>query len=244
MSKKKVRYFTFPVELLRKAFIQKTGDKLSGIELLCDDAKNYAVYVRCQQEEETPAEAFEFFDITGKPDEAFSRGRELYDSFTRPVLVSVNTSVILDFLYNPKTDFDIAVFCAFCGIRSIIGTKSYASTNNGLLLARMFGYATTNEFEVLNPKPKYYQDFFEAEDKTKQKERIRYQLTERIIRKELEFNWGLKYYSKQLKGFYVSFKLNFSTLVHCAETKRKSNILKQKRAEKKQIIEEVKRQLG
>lgn len=223
------RFFTFPVELLRGAF-----DDIAGV---CSDAMNYAIYVRCKDYNEAPDEAILFFGITGNVNASFTRGEELYDSFTRPVLVSVNTAIVFDFMENPKTDFEIAVFCVFCGLRSIIGTKPYAKTNNGLLLARMFGYSSVKEFEALKEKHSYYLDNFSTAQK------IRYQLTKKIIRNELVLTWGLKYYSSQSKGFYASFKLGLDALMLYAEKSRKSTQLKQQQAEQKQIIEQVKKQI-
>ncbi len=223
------RFFTFPVELLRGAFTNIAG--------VCSDAINYAVYSYCNAKDKTPDEAFEFFGISGNSDAAFTRGEVLYNSFDRPVLVSVNKDVIFDFYKNPKTDFEIAVFCAFCGLRSIIGRKPFAKTNNGLLLARMFGYATAKEFEALRHKPAYYKDYFSTTQK------VRYQLTEKIIKRELSLSWGLKYYSNHSKGFYVSFSLEFESLVLHAEHSRKSSLLKQQQEEQKRVIEQVKKQV-
>jgi hypothetical protein len=229
------KYFTFPVELLRGAFANIAG--------VCFDAINYAVYVRCKDYDETPDDAFKFFGISGNTNAAFTRGEVLYNSFVRPVLVSVNKAIVFDFMENLKTDFEIAVFCAFCGLRSIIGTKPYVKTNNGLLIARMFGYATAKEFEALGQKPKYYQDFFCVKDLTKLKERLRYQLTEKIITKELVLSWGLKCYSNRSKGFYASFKLEFEELVVYAEMGRKSNLLRQQQQEQRQVAERIRQQV-
>lgn len=223
------RFFTFPVELLRGAF-----DDIAGV---CSDALNYAIYVRCKDYNEAPDEAFLFFGLTGNANESFARGEELCNSFIRPVLVSVNKAIVFDFMENPKTDFEIAVFCAFCGLRSIIGTKPFAKSNNGLLIARMFGYATTKEFEELQVKPTYFRLHFSTVQK------VRYQLTDKILKNELMLNWGLKYYANQSKGFYVSFSLDLRTLATYVEKARKSNRLKKKQAEQKQIIEQVKKQI-
>lgn len=223
---KETRFFTFPVELLQKAF-----ENIAGV---CSDAVDYAVYVRCEDYDETPEEAFVYFGISGKPNASFDRGEEVFDSCDCPVLVSVNKAIIFDFMKNRKTDFEIAVFCAFCGLRSIIGTKPYAKTNNSHLLARMFGCRSIAEFEALEP---YYIDNFCTA------QQIRYQLTEKIIKNELVLKWGLKYYSNQSKGFYVSFKLGFDALVLHAEKSRKSNQLRQQQAEQRQIIEQIKKQV-
>jgi len=226
---KETRFFTFPVELLRGAFTDKKG--------ICSKAIYYALFVRCKDYDESPAEAFEFFGINGNHDAAIKQGREIYESIRNPPLTSVNTNIILDFLHNPKTDFEIAVFCAFCGLRSINGTKTFVKTNNGLLMARMFGYRSAEEFKTLKQKPAYYKAHFS----TAQKER--YQLTEKIIKSELSLFWGLKYYSIQSKGFYASFSLEFDSLVLHAEKSRKSTLLRQQQEEQKRVIEQIKKQV-
>ena len=233
-----VRFFTFPVELLQKAF--------TDIEGVCNDAIEYAVYVRCKDYDETPDDALRFFGIPieGDVDEYFKNSKKLYDRFKRPVLVSVNKETILDFWNNPKTEFEIAVFCAFCGIRSIIGTKDWFKTTNGLLIARMFGCRSESEFKELEKKPPYYVAHFSTD------QQIRSQLTEKIIRKELAIpkrGWHLRYFggNKEIhvRGFYVSFKVGVEVLILHAASNRKSTLLRQQQQEQKQIIESVMRQI-
>jgi len=223
------RFFTFPVELLRGAF--------TDIEGVCSKAISYAVFVRCKDYEESPEEAFGYFGINGNSHATVMQGKEVYESLYNPPLTSINKDIIFDFYKNPKSDFDKAVFCAFCGLRSIIGTKSYVKTNNGLLMARMFGYRLAAEFTAVKQKPAYYKSHFSTAQK------IRYQLTEKIIKRELSLSWGLKYYSNQSKGFYVSFSMDFESLVTHAEKSRKSTLLKQKEEAQKQIIERVRKQI-
>lgn len=237
MGRREAHYFTFPVELLRVAFIPKVTGNVTGIFRTCDDAINYAVFVRCKDYKLTPIEAFTFFGITGNADASFARGEELFNSFGRPVLVSIAKGILFEFMRNPKTDFEICVFCAFCGLRSIVGTKSFVKSNNSLLLARIFGYTTAGEFEKLEMKPAYYELHFSTNQK------VRYQLTDKIIKNELMLNWGLKYYSNQSKGFYISFSLDFEDLVMYVEKSRKSILLKQQQQEQRQIIERVKKQV-
>lgn len=42
-------------------------------------------------------------------------------------------------LRQPEKETDIAYFCAFCAIKSILGDKGYIKTNKSLIIARMFG---------------------------------------------------------------------------------------------------------
>lgn len=223
------RFITFPVELLRGAFTDIKG--------ICSNAIYYAVFIRCKDYGESPKVAFEYFGITGNYDASMKQGQELHDSLHKPPLTSVNIDIIMDFLHNPKSDFEKAVFCAFCGFRSIIGTKPYVKTNNGMLLVRMFGYRSTKDFEAVRQKPAYYKAHFSTPQK------IRYQLTEKIIKHELSLFWGLKYYSNQSKGFYVSFSMDFESLVTQAEKSRKSTLLQKQREEQKQVVERIKKQI-
>ncbi|HAO50554.1 MAG TPA: hypothetical protein DCR35_15380 [Runella sp.] len=225
------------MEILRGAFLPKVAGNMTGIYRACNDAVNYAVFIRCKDYDETPEEAFGFFGIRGDAGATFERGQQLFNSFGTSALVSVNRNTLFDFMGSPKTDFEIAVFCAFCGLRSIIGTKPYAKSNNGLLMARMFGYTTAKEFEVLDNKPTYFSLYFST------KQKVRYQLTEKIIKGELSLYWGLKYYSSQFKGFYVSFTMEFEALVLHAERIRKSTILKQQKEEQRRVVERVKKQV-
>jgi hypothetical protein len=225
------RFFTFPVELLRGAF--------TDIKCVCYDALAYTVYLRHKDYEETADRAFKYLGWGKVTDSRlyFNRGKVLYDSFDRPPLVSVKKEVIIDFWLNPKTDFEIAVFCAFCGLRSIIGAKPFVKTNNGLLMARMFGFRSLGDFEALREKPPYYVAYFSTAQK------VRYQLTEKIIKNELSLNWGLKCYSNQSKGFYASFKMEFDALVLHAEKSRKATLLRQQQEEQKRVIEQIKKQV-
>lgn len=222
------RYFTFPVELLRGAF--------TDIEGVCSDIISYAVYITSLQLN-SGSMAMEFYGLPKQKDvydKIVNRGRILRDSFHRPPLTSVKTDIIFEFRDNQKTEFEIAVFTCFCGLRSIIGTKPCVKTNNAYLIARMFGFKSVEEFERCEPKPPYYQNYFSTAQS------IRYQLTEKIIEKELELEWGLAYYSSHMRGFYASFDIGIKKLAKYADKNRKSVRLKQFKDKKNAIIREVK----
>lgn len=53
--------------------------------------------------------------------------------------VSINMDILWNYYNKPKNEFEIACFCAFCAIKSIIGNKEYAKTNKSLIIERMFG---------------------------------------------------------------------------------------------------------
>lgn len=223
------RYFTFPIALLQGAF--------TDMGAVCNKAVNYAVYVRCEDYQETPAEAFNFFGISGDPENSHKDGEILHDSLDRPPLVSVHKDIVFDFYKNPKTDFERLVFCAFCAVRSIIGKGQFAKSNNQLLIARMFGFRNFKELEATKHQPLHYQSCFSTPQK------VRYHLNEKIIARELCLHWGLKYYSNRTRGFYVSFIMSFEELVIEGERRRKSTLIGQKKQQEKAIVERVKHQM-
>lgn len=198
----------------------------------------FSIYNQCKNCNQTPTEAFDFFQLVGgNPDASYKQGKAIFDSFDNAPLVSVSVDIVLDFYKNPKSDFEIATFSAFCGIRSIIGAKLFVKTNNALLIARMFGHRSIKEFEALNEKPKYCQDFF------RNKRTIAYHLNKKILEQELCLSWGLRYYANQSRGFYVSFKMDLAELVLHAEKSRKTYILEQQQIERKEAIKWAKEQL-
>lgn len=68
-------------------------------------------------------------------------------------LVSIKTDLIMDFYKNDKIDYEYELFTAFCAIKSIIGSKKYASTNKLFIVKRMLGAKNNKVFEsILNDK--------------------------------------------------------------------------------------------
>ena len=63
------------------------------------------------------------------------------------------------------------------------------------------------------------------------------------IKKELRDNWGLVYYARYTRGFYVSFKMELDALVFEAEKRRKSTREKQYRTAEMQALEKANKRL-
>ncbi len=210
------KYFTFPISILRGAF--------TDIHSVCDNAIDYACYVKYAEVEDVEA-VESFFDITFTSP-TLENGKALFNQHGQSVpMVSINKDIVFNLMENPKTNFEIATFLAFCGLKSIIGNRVYNKTNNEHLMARMAGYGTYKEFEEagVGSEIGYFVSLA-----TPQK--IRYQLTDKIIRQELVLNWGLKYYSNRNRGFYFSFTIDLVDLILVAEKQRKSNRLKVQKA--------------
>lgn len=218
----KPKYVTFPVALLKDAFVD--------IEKVCKNAVNYAIYSKAKTVDGME-EALRYYRIINHNctiENLYEECQILHDSFEglSSPMVSLNRDTLIQFMNQPKSEFEIAVFCAFCGIRSIIGKKQYVKTNNNFLIARMFGCRSMEEFDKLEIKPNYWYWYFSTDKK------MRNNLTDKIIKYSLVLDWGLKYYSGRNRGFYISFELQASDLKLLAE--KTTWAYKQKEYQKKQ----------
>jgi|GEM_PF-865988 len=140
MKKDSVIYVNFPISLLRDAFKNITGT--------VDTIFGYAVYKHSKtleygDELARMKAAADFFNISfGNINREIKSAKDLqtnplYDLKTPNA--SINISILWDFYKNKKTEFEIACLCAFCAIRSVLGSKEYVKSNKGMIIARMFG---------------------------------------------------------------------------------------------------------
>lgn len=165
MEKKNIIYVNFPISLLKDAF--------KNIKNMIDLIFDYAVYKHSQtleygDELEKMKDAAKFFEINfGNIKGAISMAKglqtnNLYD--LKAPNASINIAILWDYYNNKKTEFDIACFCAFCAIKSILGSKDYVKTNKGMILVRMFGESKVSnvsfpdEFNNLVDAAKYIYD--------------------------------------------------------------------------------------
>jgi hypothetical protein len=202
------QYFNFPVKLLEGIFEDK--------QTVLSDALYYSLYSYSLKLElgESDFDNFKssakFFNVNlGNAKGSFKRGKELFDSIpTDSPKTGLNLSIYWDFCKNHKSDFDIACLTAFLAIKSIIGTKPYCKMNNAYLWSRMSGKSkTVNDWKEL---PEHIYKYCNE-----------YQTSKKIIPALCE-GWGLVYYSRFTRGFYVSFILKLEQLVFEAEKRRKT----------------------
>jgi hypothetical protein len=134
--KEKYDFCIFPISLIGNAFanIKETISKIF----------DYCVYKHSQKldkgsELEKMKQAAHIFGINfGRSlEQALIDAKSLQTDLKSP-LVKIDKSRLWDYYNNPKSESDIACFCAFCAIKSIIGDKDYIKTNKQFILARMF----------------------------------------------------------------------------------------------------------
>ena len=213
-------YFNFPIPLLSGAF-----DNIKGVT---DNIMNYAVYRHSLKlhgkELKRMDDAASFFDITlGDTERSLQSGKKLHSKHsTQAPMASVSRDVVFNFYSEYKEEFEIACFCVFSAIKSILGNKEYCKTNKDLIISRMFGLSGNNT----ELKPKYSK---------------RYQIDKVLF--ELQESWGLKLYSNRQRGFYLSFTKELHELIIIAEEKKiavkKANLVSKKNEARRLALQHI-----
>lgn len=223
MKEETQMYFNFPVQLL-EGFMVDHKNVLNNIF-------DYAVFagtidLKHGTELEKLKSSADYFSVKiGKPSKVLSNGEMLHDSLPKnSPRVGLSLPIFWDYYNNEKTEFEKGCFLTFLAIKSIVGRKEYCKTTNNLIMARMEGKAKSI-FDDSELSEEIY--FFYN----------RYQLTKII--NELKSNWGLVYYSRHIRGFYVSFKIDFESLVRIAEKARETTKLKKSKALENDIVKKV-----
>jgi len=228
-----VKYFNFPIQLLKDMFINK--------QQTFHNILYYALYTHSLKLElgnesfDNFLSAEKFYNISlggGVTDKRrkFKEGKYLYDSIDKSSpKVGLNITIFWDFYKNDKTELDLACLAAFLAIRSILGEKPYCKTTNAFLWARMCGYRNKiNNVSELTPAVAKYANEYQTKK----------------IKNKLSDDWYLVTHSHYTRGFYVSFTLDIDALVYEAEKRRKSTKDKQRKEKEKAALEKARLRLG
>lgn len=135
---KKAEYMNFPITILQGAFNDISG---TISRILRYATYKHSLGLDFGNESRRTKEAADFFCINFRDIEyAMQKGKEIHESIKKGTpFASVRLKMLWDYHDNPKKEADIAYFCAFCAIKSILGNKEYIKTNKSLVIARMFG---------------------------------------------------------------------------------------------------------
>ncbi|MDR3226153.1 MAG: hypothetical protein LBT56_00580 [Prevotellaceae bacterium] len=232
-QKENAKYFNFPISLLN-GFMDNPKKVLDDISDYCLYAHTLKlgdaqIFEKFETDEQGKMKAAcNYFNMKVHTSMVFNNGKILYNNIpANNPKVGLSLQIFWDYYNNSdnKTDFEKACFLAFLAIKSILLNKSYCRITNLYLWSRMSGMAkSVKDIVSLNPQiiP------FAKEYQTAK------------IKKALRDTWGLVYYSRYTRGFYVSFTLNLEQLVLEAESRRKSTKDKQYRERERQAIEKAK----
>lgn len=210
-----MRYFNFPIQLLQD-FIGDTRGALSKI-------LSYCLYMQSQNyddeeyDEDEDGEwdelalwkirrAADYYGVTIRfANVIYRNGLSLSQLYSRSnPHCGLNLSIYWDYRDNYKSDFQKICLLAFLSIKSIIGDKKYCKITNDFWLSRMAGFTKVCKVDELPHAIKNYATEYKL----------------RRIKNKLRLNWHLTSYSRQFRGFYVSFLLSLEELVFEAERNR------------------------
>ncbi len=111
-------------------------------------------------------------------------------------LPSISLPLLFDFRDNKKTEFEVMLFCFYVAIKSIVGKKPFAKTNNAFILARAFGYNVPKDITEL---PEQYEKYSK-----------RYWIDKLFF--ELERSWHVFKYSHNMRGYFVGIETDENKL--------------------------------
>ena len=229
--KKEVEFYNFPIELMQGVFSGETPRDKFLINILKFHIYKNHLGLPDSEFEETEKQRFlrcsDFWrcDIPAKILDGFHEDAEtLYNSLEHSkVTTGINLKTFWEYYKMSKTDFEWRCLILFLALKSIISVGNYRKSTNDALFSRANGFATIEDY-VNSGR-------FELKEFRRQK-----------VITELELNWNLKYYSRQVRGFYFSFKLSLRELMQIAESKRTESKKKKLDNEKKNILQEIREQ--
>ena len=201
------RYFNAPIQLL-SGFLVNSNKSISDIMYYC-------CYERATVDDISIEEAAEYYGITlGNLLNVEKRGKVLYDSIDKTVVVGINRDKMFEFYKEDKTEFEKSCFLAFLSLKSILQKKPYCKIDNKFFLARMDGKCKSiTDLTQLSEKVFNYANEYQTVK----------------IKRALSDSWGLVTYSRYTRGFYVSFSLSLTDLIYEAEKRRQSVKNKQRK---------------
>ena len=231
------KYFVVPIPLIKGILTGEKGIKECIQEIVAYSLYSHTKYLPFGIEDEDDEKdannpttqiksSAKFLNVKlGSAEQTIRNGDILFKKFYgKYSYCGIRTNTIWDYDSTSKTERQIAQFCAFCATRSILGKGRYKKTNTKLIIARMFGYNTIDEFNA--DTPKIVKNISKAERERRlhileyrEKYAKRYHIDK--ILTDLEINWGLKRYADNIRGMYISYEFSLQELAKlCEENKR------------------------
>lgn len=122
-------------------------------------------------------------------------------------MVSVKLSLLLEYLFNNKTEYQIMLFAAYMGVRAIIGKDSLKQTTKSYIIANMFGCMNELELQTMLVAPGNEQIWMLHKKYTTRK------MFDRITTDLKEKNFIPEWLPYGKAGTFVSCKLNHKQFV-------------------------------
>ena len=228
---KEVEFYNFPIVLLRGVFSGETCKDEFLLNILKFHIYKKYLEMPYAEFDETARQRFsrcaKFWGCT-IPSEIinpfFEDAETIYNSSAHSrVKTGIKISTFWEFMNEDKSELEWNSFLAFLALKSIILFGKFRQSTNDMLFARMNGFATVSEYL--------------ENGRCELKEFRRKKLID-----NLEVNWNLKYYARQIRGFYFGFDISLKELITIVESKRAGSKKKKIDEEKKRILQEIRNQ--
>ena len=188
------RYFNFPLVLLQD-FLD--GD--NHIECF-DNILKYAIFEHTKKYgqqlsiEQQMEKAEIYFNIkinVPVKNYYYECKKVFYQFYGEPQpMAGINKDVLLDFYKNDKKEWDKFQLLGFLATKSIVGNAPYKKATKLYVLSRMAG--KSKAVKDVNELLLVFQD-------------LNKEYRFKKLMNLLADNWGMKYYSKKMRGFYISY---------------------------------------
>lgn len=205
------RYMNIPVSLLTGIFDNKL--------IVCQRVITFCLYHHARERlkfgemSDRLELAAEFFSVKiANLFSALVEGRNLYEDWIRKKSPrgGIKIKIFHDIAFNEKSEFEIVLFCAHVGLKSILQNDRFKKTSFDALFARMAGYSSAKNAEGRIPA-------------ILMKYQSRHYRLKLIL--ALQKYWHLAYEADHTRGFYFSFRLNHEALcmeIQNSRVKRKT----------------------
>ena len=122
-------------------------------------------------------------------------------------MVSVKLSLLMEYLFNCKTEAQIMLFAAYMGVKAIIGSKPFVQTTKSYIIANMFGCMDEVELQTMLVTPGN-EELWELHKKYTTRK-----MFDRITTELKEKNFIPEWLPCGKAGSFVSCKLNHKQFV-------------------------------
>lgn len=157
---KNEKFFNFPINLI-DGFLDDSTKCLNNIydfsiykHILKYEEKEGFEWIDYEDEEKAVEIAESFFEVKSRDKVlTFNKGKKIFNEcdlkypFTR-----INTAVLIDFLNNPKTEFEKVVLLAHLALLSTNKEKPYSKVDKNFIYSRMNGFSKSLAREYVDEK--------------------------------------------------------------------------------------------
>ncbi len=139
MKKEDEKYFNFPICFIDGIFENK--------KKVLDNIFDYSIYAKAVKLEDGSIKdkinsALKYFGVTASTARVLENGKKLFTNTpAKSPKASLKKDLYFDCYLNDKTDFELAVLCGFCAIRSILLFNVYTDETEPPIPTKLYHFS-------------------------------------------------------------------------------------------------------